>query len=56
MNDERNILFGVVALQTDLIDSHQFVEACVLWAARKNVSLADVLIERSGSVSRSGAC
>jgi eukaryotic-like serine/threonine-protein kinase len=46
MYTDRNLLFGVLALQADLIDSHQFVEACSLWTSRKNVPLADLLIER----------
>src|SRR5262249_27208692 len=33
-------------LQADLIDTRQFVEACALWATRKGVPLADLLIER----------
>jgi serine/threonine protein kinase len=46
MDTDRNLLFGVLALQVDLIDAHQFVEACTLWTTRKNVPLADLLIER----------
>lgn len=33
-------------LQADLIATAQFVEACSVWAARKTVPLADVLVER----------
>jgi PAS domain S-box-containing protein len=46
MDTDRNLLFGVLALQADLIDSHQFVEACTLWTTRKTASLADLLVER----------
>jgi serine/threonine-protein kinase len=46
MDTDRNLLFGVLALQADLIDSRQFVEACTLWATRKHVPLADLLLER----------
>ena len=46
MDTDRNLLFGVLALQADLIDSHQFVEGCMLWTSRKSVPLADLLIER----------
>lgn len=46
MNTDRNLLFGVLALQTDLIESPQFTDACAAWAARKNTTLADILIER----------
>jgi WD40 repeat protein/tetratricopeptide (TPR) repeat protein/tRNA A-37 threonylcarbamoyl transferase component Bud32 len=45
MDTDRNLLFGVLALQTDLIDQKQFSEACAAWATRKNVPLADVLVE-----------
>ena len=34
MDTDRNLIFGVLALQADLIDSVQFVEACTrqgLW-------------------------
>jgi serine/threonine-protein kinase len=46
MDTDRNLLFGVLALQADLIDSQQFVEACLLWTSRKDVPLADLLVER----------
>ena len=43
---DRNLLFGVVALQDDLIDQKQFTEACAVWALRLEAPLADLLIER----------
>jgi hypothetical protein len=46
MDTDRNLLFGVLALQADLIDPQQFIEACVLWTGRKHVPLADLLVER----------
>jgi serine/threonine-protein kinase len=46
MDTDRNLLFGVLALQADLIDCRQFVEACTLWTTRKGVPLAEVLVER----------
>ena len=46
MDTDRNLLFGVIALQTDLIDSQQFIDACAIWTNRKNVSLANLLMER----------
>src|SRR5262249_35169346 len=46
MDTDRNLLFGVLALQADLIDARQFVEACLLWTTRKDVPLAELLIER----------
>jgi PAS domain S-box-containing protein len=46
MDTDRNLLFGVLALQADLIDPQQFIEACLLWTSRKDVPMADLLIER----------
>ncbi|HZY86998.1 MAG TPA: protein kinase [Gemmataceae bacterium] len=46
MDTDRNLLFGVLALQADLLDSARFAEACSAWAARKEVPLADLLVER----------
>jgi PAS domain S-box-containing protein len=46
MDTDRNLLFGVLALQADLIDAPQFIEACLLWTTRKNEHLADLLLER----------
>jgi PAS domain S-box-containing protein len=46
MDTDRNLLFGVLALQADLIDPQQFIEACLLWTSRKEVPLADLLVER----------
>jgi hypothetical protein len=43
---DRSLLFGVIALQDDLIDETQFTEACAVWALRLERALADVLIER----------
>lgn len=49
MNTDRadfNLLFGVLALQGDLIDARQFVEASTAWAAEKHKPLAQHLVER----------
>jgi PAS domain S-box-containing protein len=46
MDTDRNLLFGVLALQADLIDRAQFVEACTLWAASKETPLANLLVGR----------
>jgi serine/threonine-protein kinase len=43
---DRNLLFGVLALQADLLDAAQFAEACSAWAGHKGRPLADLLIER----------
>src|SRR5438552_10389371 len=41
-----NLLFGVLALQADLLDATRFAEACSAWATRKDTPLADLLVER----------
>jgi serine/threonine-protein kinase len=46
VDTDRNLLFGVLALQADLIDNQQFIDGCGAWAARKDVALADLLMER----------
>jgi serine/threonine-protein kinase len=46
MDTDRNLLFGVLALQTDLLTAVQFAEACSAWAGRKDTPLADLLVER----------
>jgi serine/threonine protein kinase len=46
MDTDCNLLFGVLALQADLIDNEQFAKACLLWTAQKSRSLADILIEQ----------
>ncbi len=46
MDTDRNLLFGVIALQADLLDATQFAEGCAAWAARKDSALADLLVER----------
>jgi eukaryotic-like serine/threonine-protein kinase len=43
---DRNLLFGVLALHADLIDSEQFVEVCSAWAGRKDLALAELLVAR----------
>jgi serine/threonine-protein kinase len=43
---DRNLLFGVLALQADLLSPAQFAEACSAWAGRKDTPLADLLVER----------
>src|SRR5437763_16796094 len=44
VDTDRNLLFGVLALQLDLIDRDGFVTACAAWATRKDTPLPDVLI------------
>jgi serine/threonine-protein kinase len=42
---DRNLLFGVLALQAGLLNARQFAEACSTWAARKETPLEDLLVE-----------
>jgi tetratricopeptide (TPR) repeat protein/tRNA A-37 threonylcarbamoyl transferase component Bud32 len=46
METDRNLLFGVLALQADLIDRDCFAEACAAWAISKETPLADLLVQR----------
>jgi tRNA A-37 threonylcarbamoyl transferase component Bud32 len=46
MDTDRNLLFGVLALQADLIEPARFAEACTAWSARKDTPLAELLVER----------
>ncbi|MCO6457536.1 MAG: serine/threonine protein kinase [Pirellulaceae bacterium] len=45
MDTDRNLLFGVLAFQAELIDAERFAEACGRWAAAKNRPLAEILVE-----------
>jgi serine/threonine-protein kinase len=46
VDTDRNLLFAVLALQADLLDRERFVQACTLWAARKDTPIADLLIQQ----------
>lgn len=48
METDRNLLFGVLALQADLIDAAQFAAACAAWSGRKSTPLAEILKEQAG--------
>jgi serine/threonine-protein kinase len=41
-----DVLFGIRALQADLIDPGRFAEACAAWAACPDRSLPDLLLQR----------
>jgi hypothetical protein len=41
MDTDRNLLFGVLALQLDYIDREGFVNPCATWATRKEAPPAD---------------
>jgi hypothetical protein len=46
MDTDRNLLFAVLALQAGLIDRDRFVQTCTLWATRKEVPIADLMVEQ----------
>src|SRR5262245_8723861 len=46
VDSDRNLLFGVLALQADAITRSQFVDGCALWASQKEHAMADLLVER----------
>jgi serine/threonine protein kinase len=46
MTADRNLLFGVLALQMAVIDHDQFVQACTLWSTSKDKSLWDILLDQ----------
>src|SRR5262249_21908553 len=52
---DKNLLFGVLAFQADLLDAQQFAEDCSAWAAKKDVPLADLLVERGWLTSQDRA-
>ena len=43
---DRELLFGVIALQLDILDQPQFAEACAVWALHMDRPMADLLQER----------
>ena len=43
---DRNLLFGILALQMDFISRDQLVEAMHAWVLHKHRSLGDLLVER----------
>ena len=45
-DSDRNLLFGVLALQAGLIDTRQFMEACALSQTGRTSGLPDILLER----------
>ena len=45
MDNDRNLLFGALAMQAGLIDADQFAEACSLWSSRRTTSLPEILCE-----------
>lgn len=48
---DHNLLFGVLAVQSDLIAPQEFMDACTLWASRKTMPLSEVLVQQ-GSITQ----
>src|SRR5262249_42097485 len=46
MDMEHNLLFAVLALQLELIDSRKLADVCAGWAAQRDRPLAELLRER----------
>ncbi|MEO8494780.1 MAG: serine/threonine-protein kinase, partial [Planctomycetota bacterium] len=46
VDTDRNLLFGILALQLEFVDATQFTEACAAWAVAKQKTLAEILVER----------
>ena len=46
MDTERNLLFGVVALQNGAVDADNLAETCAAWASEPAQPLADVMVGR----------
>jgi eukaryotic-like serine/threonine-protein kinase len=44
VDTDRNLLFGVLAMQLELIDMRQFADACAGWANHKGTPLAELLV------------
>jgi len=43
---ERNLLFGVLAVQLKLVTSQQLVKAGAIWAADQSRDLGEILVEQ----------
>lgn len=50
MDTEHHLLFGVLALQCDLINASQFAEACTLWASRTAETSSPAATRIAGAV------
>src|SRR6185437_15773746 len=46
MDTERNLLFGVVALQNGAVDADGLAETCAAWASEEALPLADLMVDR----------
>ena len=46
MDAERDLLFGVVALQKGAVDADRLAETCAVWVTAPTVPLADLMVDR----------
>ena len=46
MDTERNLLFGVVALQSGAVDADRLAETCSAWVSEPTQALADLFVDR----------
>jgi eukaryotic-like serine/threonine-protein kinase len=46
MDTERNLLFGVVALQNGAVDADRLAETCGAWITDPTTTLAELFVER----------
>ncbi|MBP86692.1 MAG: hypothetical protein CMJ64_08250 [Planctomycetaceae bacterium] len=46
METDRNLLFALLALQLEYIDSEQFAAACAAWSSDRSTPLAELVRER----------
>ncbi|HEY2154767.1 MAG TPA: protein kinase [Isosphaeraceae bacterium] len=46
MDTDRNLLFGALTVNADLVDDGQLTQACTAWAAGEAETLADVMVDR----------
>ena len=46
MDADRDLLFGVVALQKGAVDADRLAETCALWVAEPTLPLADLMVNR----------
>jgi serine/threonine-protein kinase len=46
MSTDHNLLFGVLALQANLLDPARFAAACTAWVTHRDAPLADLLVQR----------
>ena len=46
MDTERNLLFGVVALQNRAVDADRLAETCADWVTEPTQPLADLFVKR----------